>query len=238
MTQGGSISPLLANIYLHYVFDLWAHQWRKRHARGDLVIVRFADDFVVGFEEKADGERFLNELSERFAKFNLALHPDKTRLVEFGRRATASRQRRGLGKPETFDFLGLTHISGKSRDGKFALLRRTSRKKFQAKLKEVRAKLRSRLNWSIPQMGVYLASVVRGHVNYYGVPHNSRSITVFRLEIGKIWRWMLERRSQRTRIPWERMRRLVARWLPLARVCHPFPNVRFDVTTQGRSRMR
>jgi group II intron reverse transcriptase/maturase len=236
--QGGSISPLLANIYLHYVLDLWVHRWRKKQARGDVVIVRYADDFIVGFSHQVDGERFLAELRERLVQFGLQLHPDKTRLIEFGRFAAENRRRRGLGKPETFDFLGLTHISGKTSQGKFTVRRKTVRKRLQAKLKEVKAALRRRLDWSIPQMGAYLAAVVRGHVNYYGVPFNSRAITVFRLQIGRIWKWVLERRSQRTRISWARMARLVAKWLPLARVCHPFPALRFGVITQGKSPVR
>jgi RNA-directed DNA polymerase len=236
--QGGSISPLLANIYLHYVLDLWVQRWRRKQARGDMVIVRYADDFIVGFSRHVDGEDFLAELRDRLAQFGLSLHPEKTRLIEFGRFAADDRRRRGLGKPETFDFLGFTHISGKTRKGKFTIRRKTVRTRIRAKLKAVKAELRRRLDWSIPRMGAYLAAVVRGHVAYYGVPFNSRAITAFRLEIGKIWKWVLERRSQRTRISWARMARLVAKWLPLARVCHPFPALRFGVRTQGRSRMR
>jgi len=236
--QGGSISPLLGNIYLHYVLDLWVQQWRKKHARGDVIIVRYADDFIVGFSHQADGERFLAELRDRFAKFGLELHPDKTRLFEFGRNAAEHRCREGLGKPETFDFLGFTHICGKTRKGRFIVRRNTSKKRFRATLKAVKAALRWRLNWTIPRMGAYLAAVVRGHVNYFGVPFNSKMIAAFRLQIGRIWKWVLERRSERTRISWARMMRLIERWLPRARVCHPFPHVRFGVTTQGRSRMR
>ncbi|MGH9892409.1 MAG: group II intron reverse transcriptase/maturase [bacterium] len=236
--QGGSISPLLANIYLHYVLDLWVQRWRKKQAHGDVIVVRYADDFIVGFSHHVDGERFLAELRDRLVQFGLELHPEKTRLIQFGRFAAEDRRRRGLGKPETFDFLGLTHISGKTSKGKFTVRRKTVRKRFQAKLKAVKAALRRRLDWSIPKMGAYLGAVVRGHVAYYGVPFNSRSITAFRLQIGRIWKWVLERRSQRTRISWARMARLVAKWLPLARVCHPFPAARFGVITQGRSRMR
>jgi RNA-directed DNA polymerase len=235
--QGGSISPLLANLYLHYVLDLWTHQWRKS-ARGEVIIVRWADDFVVGFTDPGEGERYLADLRERLARFRLALHPDKTRLIEFGRYAAEDRRRKGLGKPETFDFLGFTHISGRTRQGKFTIRRKTVKKRFHAKLREVKATLRSRMNWSVPEMGAYLAAVVRGHVAYYGVPLNSKMITAFRFQIGRIWKWVLERRSQRTRISWARMQRLIARWLPPARVCHPFPLQRFGVRTQGRSRMR
>lgn len=236
--QGGSISPLLANLYLHYVLDQWTHQWRNQSARGEVIIVRWADDFVVGFTNPGDGERYLADLRERLARFGLSLHPEKTRLIEFGRYASEDRRRKGLGKPETFDFLGFTHISGQTRRGKFTVRRKTVRKRFHAKLKEVKATLRHRINWSVPEMGAYLAAVVRGHVAYYGVPLNSKMITAFRFQIGRIWKWVLERRSQRTRISWARMQRLIARWLPPARICHPFPLERFGVITQGRSRMR
>lgn len=236
--QGGSISPLLANIYLHYALDLWVHQWRKRHARGEVIIVRYADDFVVGFEHQDDGTRFLGALRERLATFSLTLHPDKTRMLEFGRFAITNRRRRGEGKPETFEFLGFTHICGRSRRGRAMLLRKTSRKRFQVKLVEIHRILRRRLNWSIPQMGTYLRAVLRGHVAYYGVPTNSRAIAAFRYALGRIWKRVLERRSERTRVRWDRMRRLIDRWLPPARVCHPYPSVRFVARTQGRSPVR
>ena len=167
------MSPLLANVYLHYVFDRWADWWRRRHARGDVIIVRFADDFVVGFEHQEDAQRFLAELRERFAKFGLELHPDKTRLIEFGRFAAAKRQARGLGKPETFDFLGFTHICGKTRDGRFWLRRITISKRMRAKLAEVKDQLKRRRHQPIPEQGRWLASVVRGHLAYYAVPGNS-----------------------------------------------------------------
>jgi group II intron reverse transcriptase/maturase len=236
--QGGSISPLLANIYLHYALDLWAHQWRSRYAQGEVIIVRYADDFVVGFEHRADGTRFLAELRERLAAFALELHPDKTRLLEFGRFAITNRRRRGRGKPETFEFLGFTHVCGRSRKGRQMLLRKTSRKRLQAKLHQVHRILRQNLCWSIPKMGKYLRAVLRGHVAYYGVPTNSRAIAAFRYALGRIWKRVLERRSERTRIRWERMRRLIDRWLPPARICHPYPSVRFVAMTQGRSPVR
>ncbi len=206
--QGGSISPLLANLYLHHVLDLWTQQWRTQSAHGEVIIVRWADDFVVGFTNPGDGERYLAELRERLAQFGLTLHPDKTRLIEFGRYAAQDRRRKGLGKPETFDFLGFTHISGRTRQGKFTVRRKTMSKRFHAKLKEVKATLRRRMNWRVPEMGAYLAAVVRGHVAYYGVPLNSKMITAFRFQIGRIWKWVLERRSQRTRVSWARMQRL------------------------------
>ena len=236
--QGGSISPLLANIYLHYVFDLWAQRWRKRQARGDVVIVRFADDFVVGFEHRHEAEQFLTELRERFANFGLELHPDKTRLIEFGRYAVRNRRNRGDGKPETFNFLGFTHICARTRKGHFTVLRQTMRARWQAKLKAVKAELQRRMHASVAELGAYLRSVVAGHVRYYGVPLNSRSIWAFRLSIGRLWKWVLERRSQRTRVSWARMSCLIARWLPPARICHPYPLVRLGVSTQGGSRMR
>ncbi len=236
--QGGSISPLLANVYLHYVFDLWVERWRTKQARGDVVVVRFADDFVVGFEHREEAERFLAELRERFTKFGLELHPDKTRLVEFGRFADRDRRRRGGGKPESFDFLGFTHRCTKTRAGKFTVLRQTMRKRWQAKLKEVKTELRRRLHESIPEQGAYLRSVVTGHFRYYVVPMNGRALGAFRFSIGWTWCRVLRRRSQRHRLNWVRMRRLIARWLPNPRICHPYPLVRLGVATQGRSRMR
>ncbi len=236
--QGGSVSPLLANVYLHYVFDQWVERWRRTQARGDIVVVRFADDFIVGFEHRREAERFLAELRERFAKFGLELHPDKTRLVEFGRYAEKNRRDRGDGKPETFNFLGFTHICAWTKKGHFTVLRQTMRTRWQAKLKQVRIELRRRMHASVDELGAYLRSVVAGHVRYYGVPLNSQSISAFRFAVGRVWKWVLERRSQRTRIPWSRMERLIDRWLPPARICHPLPLVRFRVTTRGGSRMR
>jgi group II intron reverse transcriptase/maturase len=232
--QGGSISPLLANVYLHYVFDLWIQRWRRREAKGDVIVVRFADDFVVGFQHRHEAERFLSELRERFAKFGLELHPDKTRLIEFGRYAGRS----GGGKPPTFNFLGFTHSCGKTRKGYFTLLRQTMRTRWQAKLREVKAELKRRLHCPVPELGAYLRSVVMGHVNYYGVPMNGPAIGAFRKAIGWLWRCSLMRRSQTAFVPWNRMRRYIDRWLPPARVCHPYPLARFAVTTQGKSRMR
>lgn len=235
--QGGSISPLLANLYLHYVFDLWVQQWRKK-ARGDVIVVRFADDFVVGFEHNDEAERFLVELRERFANFGLDLHPDKTRLIEFGRLAASNRERRGVGKPLTFDFLGFTHACGRARAGKFKVLRQTARKRLRAKLKEVAATLRERLHMPVPEIGAWLGSVVRGHTRYFGVRDNGAAIRSFRHWVGWLWGRALRRRSQNDRTSAERLNRLIARWLPPAKVCHPWPHQRFAVTTQGRSRMR
>jgi len=236
--QGGSISPLLANVFLHYVFDLWIQRWRKRRAHGDVVVVRFADDFVVGFEHRQEAERFLNELRERFARFGLELHPDKTRLFPFGRHAEQE-WRAGRGpKPGTFDFLGFTHSGGKTRRGRFIVLRQTMRRRMLAKLKEVKAELWRRMHHTIPEQGAYLRTVMMGHVRYYGVPLNGWSLGTFRQGIGWLWCRTLRRRSQKHRLPWQRMRRYIDRWLPPAHVCHPYPWARFDVLTQGRSPVR
>jgi RNA-directed DNA polymerase len=229
--QGASASPLLANIYLHYVFDRWARQWRRRHAHGDMVVVRFADDFVVGFEHQADAQRFLADLRERFAKFGLELHPDKTRLIEFGRFAAERRAKRGVGKPDTFDFLGFTHICGKTRDGRFWLKRKTISKRMRVKLAEVKDQLKRRRHLPIPEQGRWLASVVRGHLAYYAVPGNTDAVAAFRDQVRRLWYQALRRRSQRTRINWDRMSRIATRWLPPARIMHPYPEVRFDART-------
>jgi RNA-directed DNA polymerase len=229
--QGASVSPLLANVYLHYVFDLWADWWRSRYARGDVIIVRFADDFIVGFEHKDDAQRFLAELRERLARFSLELHPDKTRLIEFGRYAAVRRRARNLGKPETFDFLGFTHICARIRDGRFWVRRITISKRMRAKLREVKDHLERRRCQPIPEQGRWLGSVVRGHCAYYAVPGNRTAVAAFRTQVTRHWHAALERRSQRTRIHWSRMDRLATRWLPPARVLHPFPDVRLRVWT-------
>jgi group II intron reverse transcriptase/maturase len=236
--QGASASPLLANVYLHYVFDLWARHWRNRQAHGDVIIVRFADDIVVGFQHRSDAEQFQADLVERFARFNLELNAGKTRLIEFGRFAAQNRRRRGLGRPETFSFLGFTHICGKTRAGRFALRRKTIAKKMAAKLREVNALLRQRRHWPIPEQGEWLGSVVRGHTAYYAVPGNIAAVSAFRKQVTRHWDRSLRRRSQRHRMTWERMGRLEARWLPAARITHPWPNVRFDARTRGRSPVR
>src|SRR5512133_2103555 len=236
--QGASASPLMANVYLHYVFDLWADWWRRRHGHGDVIIVRFADDFIAGFEREADAQRFLADPRERFAKFGLELHPDKTRVIEFGRFAARNRRARGLANTETFDFLGFTHICARMRDGRFWVRRITISKRMRAKLREVKDQLRRRRYQPIPEQGRWLASVVRGHRAYYAVPGNRAAVAAFRTQVTRHWHEALERRSQRTRLSWKRMDRLAARWLPPARVTHPFPDVRFRVRTQGRSPVR
>jgi RNA-directed DNA polymerase len=230
--QGGSASPLLANVYLHYVFDQWVHAWRRTHAHGDVIVVRFADDIVVGFQVKSDADRCWGELAERFRKFHLEVHPEKTRLLEFGPYAAENRTKRGLGKPETFNFLGFTHICGtKQSNGRFTVRRQTIRKRLQVKLSTVKAELRRRMHDSIPAVGTWLRSVVGGHIRYYGVPTNSHALQIFRFQVGRLWHRTLSRRSQTGRVPWERMRRLIDRWLPPARVCHPYPLRRLGVIT-------
>ncbi len=221
--QGASVSPLLANVYLHYVLDLWADWWRRRFAHGDVIMVRWADDFIVGFEHRGDAERFLAELRDRFARFGLELHPGKTRLIEFGRFAAGNRSRRGQGKPETFEFLGFTHLCGKTRAGRFWLRRITISKRMRAKLREVNDQLRLRKHEPIPVQGRWLASVVRGHLAYYAVPGNTGAIKAFRTQAIRHWYRALRRRSQRSRINWVRMNRITARWLPPVQVMHPHP---------------
>ncbi len=236
--QGASASPLLANVYLHYVLDQWAQQWRRRHARGDVVIVRYGDDFLAGFEHYGDAQRFLKELRERFARFALELHPDKTRLIEFGRFAAERREARGLGKPETFDFLGFTHISGRTRSGHFTVRRITTSKRMRAKLREVKDQLKRRRHHPIPVQGQWLGSVVRGHLAYYAVHGNSQAVEVFRTQATRHWCAALRSRSQRHRLDWKRMTRLADRWLPPIRVLHPYPDERFYAKTQGKSPVR
>jgi group II intron reverse transcriptase/maturase len=233
--QGASASPLLANVYLHYVFDLWAHAWRRRHARGEVIIVRYADDYIVGFERERDARRFLADLRDRLARFGLELAPEKTRLIEFGRFAARDRARRGLGKPETFDFLGFTHCCAKTKNGRFMLKRITIAKRMRTKLREVKAELKRRRHHSIPEQGRWLGSVLRGHYAYYAVPGNSDRINRFYNEVTRHWFKSLRRRGQRTRLNWTRMRRLSARWPPPPKRVHPFPNARFAANTQGRS---
>jgi RNA-directed DNA polymerase len=236
--QGGSVSPLLANVYLHYAFDLWIQWWREKRARGDVVVVRFADDFVVGFEHREEAERFLEELRARLARFGLELHPDKTRLIPFGRKAQKDWHDGRGPKPDIFHFLGFTHSSGKTRRGKFIVLRQTMRKRVQAKLTELKQELRRRMHQTIPEQGAYLRSVVMGHVRYFGVPLNGWALVAFRSAVGRLWLWTLRRRSQKHRLTMERFLRYTDRWLPPARVCHPYPWARFGVITQGRSPVR
>jgi group II intron reverse transcriptase/maturase len=236
--QGATVSPLLANVYLHYAFDLWTQRWRERHASGEMIVVRFADDAVVGFQRQSDAVRFRRELEKRLRKFSLELNSEKTRLIRFGCFAAEERQKRGLGKPETFNFLGFTHICGKSRTGKFVLVRRTMRQRLRAKLHEVRQELMLRRHMPIPEQGRWIGTVVRGYFAYHAVPTNVHALQSFRTQIERHWRLALRRRSQRDRTNWSRMRSLSQRWIPAPRIQHPWPTERFDVRTQGRSPVR
>jgi len=236
--QGASLSPLLANVYLHYVFDLWAKAWRNRHANGDMIILRFADDVVVGFQHERDARRFADDLRQRLAKFGLELAEEKTRLIEFGRFAADTRRRRGLGKPETFTFLGFVHICSTTRNGKFLLRRHTIAKRMRDKLRELKLAIKRRIHLPIPVQAAWLRSVVRGYFAYYAVPTNSQAMSRFRFEVTGLWQRALKRRSQRTRLTWQRMRTIADAWIPRAHVQHPWPNERFDGRTQGRSPVR
>ena len=227
--QGSVISPLLANVYLHYVLDLWAERWRQREARGDMIIVRYADDVVVGFQYETDARRFRDAVQERLKEFALSLHPDKTRLIAFGRFAAADRVRKGLGKPETFNFLGFTFICGRSRKGKFLIKRKSRRDRMQAKLKEIKEKLRQRMHHHIREQGKWLRQVVRGYFAYHAVPTNLPSLCAFRYHVTRLWLRTLRRRSHKDEFPWGRMTKLADEWLPTPKILHPWPNVRFAV---------
>lgn len=228
--QGGCISPLLANIFLHYVLDGWVNWWRKTCTKGDLIIVRYADDFVIGFQHRNEAMRFDEELRRRLDKFGLKLNEEKTRLIEFGRFATKDRRNRGQGKPETFDFLGFTHICGIDRRGKFQLKRKTIGKRLRSKLKRLKIEMQKRWMFSIPEMGRWLNRVLTGHYNYYGVPGNYRSLQGFRQAVMLLWRRWIARKSQRSRANFKRMYRLANRWLPNAQIRHPYPSERLCVT--------
>ncbi|MFD1981851.1 group II intron reverse transcriptase/maturase [Mesorhizobium newzealandense] len=228
--QGSVISPLLGNIYLHYVLDLWAKRWRQHDAAGDMVIVRYADDLVVGFEREDDARRFLDAMRARLEEFELSLHPDKTRLIEFGRFAAANRKRRGLGKPETFMFLGFTFICGKSRSGRFQLQRKTRGDRMRTKLRNIKEELWRRMHWPIPEQGKWLRQIVSGHFAYFAVPTNARALAAFRHHVEELWRRTLRRRSQKDGFTWGRTTKVTEHWLPKPRILHPWPDVRFAVT--------
>ena len=226
--QGAVISPLLGNVYLHYVFDLWIKWWRSQRGRGDVVVIRYADDFVIGFERKWEAEACLRELRKRFGKFGLKLHEEKTRLIEFGRFATERRASRGEGRPETFDFLGFTHRCGVTRrEGWFTIHRETITKRLRATLAKIKQELRRRRHWPTGVVGKWLRRVMQGWLNYHAIPSNMRQMQVFRREVAKLWLDQLRRRSQRSRWTWERMRNLTDKYLPRLRVIHPYPNIRF-----------
>jgi len=235
--QGSVISPLLANVYLHYCFDLWAKRWRRHEATGDMIIVRYADDIVVGFEHESDARRFSDAMRKRLEEFSLSLHPDKTRLIEFGRLAAAKRVQRGLGKPETFKFLGFVFICGRSRKGKFMLRRKSRRDRMRAKLSELKEELWRRMHQAIPEQGRWLAQVVRGYFAYHAVPTNFPALSAFRYHVTRLWLRTLRRRSQKDRLTWARITKLANDFLPQPKILHPWPSVRFAVITQGGSRM-
>ena len=226
--QGSVASPLLANIYLHYVFDLWAERWRRREATGDMIIVRYADDTIVGFEQETDARRFVEAMRERLGKFGLSLHPDKTRLIEFGRHAAAKRKQRGLGKPETFNFLGFTFICGTTRRGQFLLKRKSRSDRVRAKLREIKEQLKRRMHLPVPEQGTWLAGVVNGFFEYHAVPTNARALLAFRHHVTALWRRTLRRRSHKARLTWARIVKLADTWLPKPTIRHPWPRVRFD----------
>jgi RNA-directed DNA polymerase len=227
--QGSVVSPLLANVYLHYVFDLWAQRWRRREATGEMIIVRYADDIVVGFQHETDARRFQEAMRARFEEFSLTLHPKKTRLIEFGRYAASNRKQRGLGKPETFTFLGFTFICGVTRRGQFQLKRETRRDRMRIKLKEIKEELRRRMHQPIPEQGRWLRQVVTGFFNYHAVPTNGRALGSFRFHVTDLWRRSLRRRSQRDGFTWPRITKLADDWLPTPRILHPWPSERFAV---------
>jgi RNA-directed DNA polymerase len=217
-------------VFLHYVYDLWVQQWKNQKASGDVVIIRFADDTVVGFQYESDAKQFHNGLKERFLKFGLELHPEKTRLIEFGRFASDNRKKRNEGKPDTFTFLGFTHICGKTREnGKFTIWRHTIKKKMQKKLNEIRDELKIRMHDSIQDVGQWLKTVITGHYRYYGVPGNYEAMNIFRHSIGQLWIRSLKRRSQKVTITWEKMGKLIDRWLPKPHICHEYPSERIGV---------
>jgi RNA-directed DNA polymerase len=228
--QGSVISPLLANVYLHYVLDLWVERWRRREATGDMIFVRYADDFIVGFQHEREARRFLDEMRARLQEFALTLHPEKTRLIEFGRFAARDHKARRLGKPETFNFLGFTFICGKTRRGKFQLTRKTRRDRLQAKLKMLNEEMRRRMHQPIPAQGKWLWHVVCGYFNYHAVPTNFRALVVFRTEVARRWRRILNRRSDRPNLNWKRMTPLIDTWIPRPRLLHPWPEKRFAVS--------
>jgi group II intron reverse transcriptase/maturase len=227
--QGSVASPLFANVYLHYTFDLWAERWRRKEAKGNVVIVRYADDIVAGFEHEADARHFWDAMRARLEKFELALHPDKTRLLEFGRNAAGRRKRRGLGRPETFTFLGFIFICGRSRRGAFQLHRKTRGDRMRAKLRQLKGELRRRMHDPIPEQGKWLKQVVQGYFAYHAVPTNFRALSAFRHHVRELWMRTLRRRSQKDRTSWERMTRIADTWLPRPRILHPWPDQRFAV---------
>ena len=237
--QGAVISPILANVYLHYAFDLWANTWRRKKASGDMIIIRYADDVVLGFEHESEAQAFLQHLQQRLKAFDLNLHPDKTRLIRFGRYAIRDRKQLGQGKPETFDYLGFTHFCTQSRkNGAFVIGRKTIRKRMRATLRRIKVELRRRMHDSVADTGRWLTKVLQGHVNYFSVSGNSPSIWLFFNEVRYLWIKSLRRRSQKAYINWDKFLRITNRYFPRIRLLHPHPCYRFDVRTRGRSPVR
>jgi len=233
------VSPILANVYLHYVYDLWAHRWRQMTASGDMIVVRYADDTIVGFQHEHEAKAFLHDLQERMRAFELALHPDKTRLIRFGRYAAKQREKLGEGKPETFDFLGFTHFCTRSRRwGSFVIGRKTIKKRLRAKLKAIKVELRRSMHNPIVRTGAWVKQMLQGHLNYFAVSGNDKSLWWFFNEVRWLWLKSLRRRSQRARLSWEKFTRLVDRFFPPIKVLHPLPCHRFDARTRGRSPVR
>jgi RNA-directed DNA polymerase len=231
--QGAVVSPMIANVYLHYVFDLWVEVWRKKVAKGDVIVVRYADDLVVGFQHRTDAERFLRAFRERLAKFGLELNADKTRLIEFGRFAARDRKQRGEGKPETFTFLGFTHFCGRLTNGAFIVWRITAKKRMVAKLKAIKAELQRRKHHRTTAVGAWLRKVVQGYYQYHAVPGNSTQLRIFSRRVCWVWRSVLVRRSQRAQVRWDRLSPLLLRWIPQPRILHPYPDARFAATHPG-----
>jgi RNA-directed DNA polymerase len=236
--QGASVSPLLANVYLHYAFDLWIQQWRRKGTRGEVIVVRYADDIIVGFQYQDDAVRCQQELDARMRKFALELHPEKTRLIEFGSYAAERRHRRGMRRPETFNFLGFTHSCGEARSGRYLLMRQTIAKRMRARIGELKGEIMRRRHLSIKKQGQWLGRVVQGYLNYHAVATNIQAMQQFRKQVTRHWHRALKRRSQQDRTNWARMNRLVDRWLPRARILHPWPTERFDAKTRGGSPVR
>jgi len=236
--QGAVISPILANVYLHYVFDLWANRWRQEKASGDVLMIRYADDLVLGFEHEGEVKAFLAEMGERLQMFGLTLHPEKTRLIQFGRRAINDRKRQGLGKPETFDFLGFTHCTISRKRGKFVIGRTTIRKRMLAQLKLLKREFRRRLHAPIYETGIWLRRVLQGYLNYFAVSGNDRSLWQFYNRVRCYWLKALRRRSQKAFISWSQFMRLTSGFFPRIRVLHPLPLTRFDARTRRRSPVR
>jgi RNA-directed DNA polymerase len=230
IAQGSVLSPLLANIVLNEVMDRWFVKWRRTQSKGDCIMVRFTDDAVMGFQYEWEARSFLTELTRRLETHKLTLHPEKTRLIEFGRFAKSNRRKHGEGKPETFNFLGFTHCCGRTRNGRFKIVRRTIRERQRRKLKEIKFELILRINESLTSIGKWLASVIRGFTNFHAIPGNMKAVRAFYTQIGRLWLWVIRRRSQKgkSRWTWERFYRLQRQWLPRPRVAHPFPCVRFD----------